>query len=88
MEKTIKSVISIGDTIEVEFCGVLGIYKVEKFEVILNSPTIRPIDCVIHVSLKNESGGGFEGTSDLFKYVRHIEENSEINNGEITNELV
>lgn len=71
--KLINSVVAVGDVIEVEWNGKRKIYKVEKFEVILNSPHVRPIDWVIHVKLSHNNGiSSIECTSDNFKYVRHV----------------
>lgn len=73
MKKSIKSVVAVGDVIEVEYCGQRDIYKVEKFEVILNNPHIRPIDFVIIVKLSYNKGiSSIECTSDNFKYIKHI----------------
>lgn len=71
--KLIKSVVAVGDVIEVDVFGENGIYKVEQFEVILNNPHARPIDFVIQVKLSYNDGiSGIECTSDNFKYIRHI----------------
>jgi uncharacterized protein YodC (DUF2158 family) len=70
--KLIKSFIAVGDVIEVEHCGELTTYKVEKFEVIPNS-LYGPTEFVIHVKFSYNNGvSSIECTSDNFKYVRHI----------------
>ena len=71
--KQIRSVVAVGDVIEVEQYGEKHIYKVEKFDVRLNNPYTRPIDFVIHVKLSYNHGiSSIECTSDKFKYIRHI----------------
>lgn len=72
--KFIKSVIAVGDIIEAEYLeGKKDIYKIEKFEVILNNPHFRPIDFVIRVRLSYDNGiSSIECTSDKFKYIKHI----------------
>jgi hypothetical protein len=71
--KLIKSVVAVGDVIEVEYHGQKEIYKVEKFEVILNNDNYIPIDWVIHVKFSYNNGdSSIECTSDNFKYIRHI----------------
>lgn len=71
--KLIKSVVAVGDVIEVEHCGKNEIYKVEQFEVILNNPNGRPIDWVIHCKFSYNNGiSSIECTSENFKYIRHI----------------
>ena len=71
--KLIKSVVAVGDVIEVEHYGEKEIYKVEQFEIILNNPYTRPIDFVIHVKFSYNNGiSSIECTSDNFKYIRHI----------------
>lgn len=71
--KLIKSIVAVGDVIEVEHHGENQIYKVEKFEVILNNPHTRPVDFVIHVKFSYNNGiSSIECTSDNFKYIRHI----------------
>ena len=71
-EKSIKSFVAVGDVIEVLHCGNLCVYKVEKFEVIMDGNYI-PTDFVIHVKFSYNDGiSSIECTSDNFKYVRHI----------------
>ena len=70
--KLIKSFIAVGDVIEVEEYGELQIYKVEKFEVIMNG-LYPPTEFVIQVQFSYNDGiSNIECTSDNFKYVRHI----------------
>jgi hypothetical protein len=69
--KLIKSFIAVGDVIEVEEYGELQVYKVEKFEVIMNG--YPPTEFVILVQFSYNDGiSTIECTSDNFKYVRHI----------------
>lgn len=71
--KLIKSAIAVGDVIEAEYYGQRDIYKVVEFEVILNSPHIRPIDLVIRVKFSYNNGiSSIHCTSDKFKYIKHI----------------
>lgn len=70
--KTIKSFVSVGDVIEVEHHGKNVIYRVDQFEVIPNSPELRPIDFVILVTFSSSHGGSITCTSNNFKYIRHM----------------
>ena len=71
-DKMIKSFIAVGDVIEVLHYGESQIYKVEKFEVIMNS-LYAPTEFVIHVKFSYNNGiSSIECTSDNFKYIRHI----------------
>ena len=49
---------------------IIEIYKVEKFEVVLNSP-YTPTEFVIHIKFR-QGDSSIECTSDHFKYLRHI----------------
>jgi hypothetical protein len=70
--KLIKSFVAVGDVIEVLHYGKKEIYKVEKFEVIMNS-LYAPTEFVIHVKFSYNDGiSSIECTSDNFQYVRHI----------------
>lgn len=70
--KLIKSFIAVGDVIEVLHYGEKGIYKVEEFEVVMNSLYV-PTQFVIYVKFSyNEGASSIECTSDSFRYIRHI----------------
>lgn len=75
-DKTIKSVVTVGDIIEVAYGGFVHlreIVKVEEFEVVLNSDHERPIEWVIKVKFTSLDGkSSTECTSDKFKYIRHV----------------
>ena len=74
-DKTIKSVVSVGDVIEAEYLGNVYTFKIEKFEVILNNDNIRPVDWVILMKVSYYDEGHvstIECTSDNFKYIKHI----------------
>jgi len=70
--KMIKSFVAVGDVIEVLHYGQKEIYKVEKFEVIMNN-LYAPTEFVIRVKFSyNDGVSSIECTSDNFQYVRHI----------------
>lgn len=70
--KMIKSFVCVGDVIEVLHYGEKKIYKVEKFEVVMNGRYV-PTEFVISVKFSYNDGKSYiECTSDKFHYVRHI----------------
>lgn len=73
-QKFIKSFIEVGDVIRVFYNGYEKIYKVEKFEVIPNHPTVTPTDFVINCKFSwNKGKNSIECTSENFKYISHID---------------
>lgn len=71
-KKTIQSVIKIGDIINAEVFGVIGIYKVEMIEVGLNNENVRPTDLIIKLKLSfNDRKSTLTCTSNDITYIRH-----------------